>query len=205
MQLTVNSTLASGLPGEVVVDGPHRALTYELESADELDNIFGRAFTVSQEGIAQVGNPDGNGVFAGFLIGPKQTTFYGPIASYDGSPVNNYYLPNGSIGELLTMGTLLGAVTPSAPIGNLVIFDNITGELDTIPPNTPVPFGWTAAPANVIFYTGGAPGSSLAMIQVLDSVNVSELDRLGTIFGFGPDVGPPINGNENFENGNFYT
>lgn len=93
---TVTSKLRmqAGVIGEVSHVGPKRARTAILNTKEEKNNVFGRAFTFEDMGVESV-KAGGEGVFAGIFINPK---------AYALTEWNGAY--NGSIGEFLDMGEI---------------------------------------------------------------------------------------------------
>lgn len=127
LQTSVNLDQALGVVGELRTDAPWRAAPFILNSADASYNVFGRAFTVSSEGVAAAG---GTGVFAGILIDPKQHVTAGTVA--DGALAPNLVLRNAEVASLLQMGEVIVAVAGAAVIGDRVYYDNTTGILGTV-------------------------------------------------------------------------
>lgn len=128
-QKTAVTKMKSGVVGEVSHAGPTRATTVILDSKDEKNNVFGRAFTYKDESVesAQAG---GDGAFCGIFINPKAYQ----LTDYNGAL-------NGSIAEMLDMGEVFVEVTDakSAKMRDKVYFTAV-GELTTVEEgNTPVP------------------------------------------------------------------
>lgn len=114
---TAIDVLVSGIPGEQAFDGPTRALTALLDTATEANNVFGRAFTYSDEAVESV-EAGGAGLFAGIMINPKAYL------------LDVEYARNGTQAEFGFMGEWYVALTTTgATIGDLVYFVNATGEL----------------------------------------------------------------------------
>lgn len=161
-QQAVQFFMGLGVPGELYDDGPHRAQPYTLVSADATYNVFGRAFSVTSEGIAAAGNT-GTAVFAGILINPKSAALLGDST---GTLTSSLALPNNALGQLLIEGEIVVTLPAAAAIGDLVIYDNTTGILSTITPATALPVGKSSAYAVVDRFT--VSGAGLAVIRVLD-------------------------------------
>jgi len=150
-----------GVPGELYANTPKRSKSFILNSASAAYNVFGRAFSITSQGIAAAGNTTGALVYAGILVNPKASASFGDTTS----PLNpSLTLPNYSQGELLTMGTIVVTLPAAAAIGDIVIFDNTTGALSTIAPGVALPVGKSYAYANVDYYTVSAAG--LAVITL---------------------------------------
>jgi hypothetical protein len=163
-QSTVNFNQAMGVVGEIFDDGPRRSQPYILNSADASYNVFGRAFSISSEGIAQAGNPGGTSVFAGILVNPKSSPLFGA----SGSPLSpSLALPNNNPGELLFEGAVVVSLPSSANIGDWVYYDNTTGILGTVAPSGSLPSGKSWAYAVVDRFT--VSGAGLAVIRLLDT------------------------------------
>lgn len=153
-----------GVPGELYDSGPVRAQPFTLDSVLASYNVFGRAFTVVSEGIAQAGNPTGTAVFAGILVAPKTQASYG---SASGTLAPTLTLANNVEAELLTMGSIVVTLPAAADIGDLVIFDNTTGALETIAPGDALPALKTFANAIVDRFT--VTDAGLAVIKLTDA------------------------------------
>lgn len=104
-------------------------------------------FTLSTTAIATPGVDAGAGNFAGVLINPKSHASYGTTytaASQSGPLAPTYVLPDGSWGELCTMGILFAAVqaTAAAKAGAPLYFTatgQITTDAGSAPANTLIP------------------------------------------------------------------
>lgn len=167
-QSTVFLQQGFGVAGELFTDSPRRAESFILNSADAAYNVFGRAFTVTSEGVAAAG---GTNPFAGFLVNPKGSVLQGTQAG--GSLAPTLTLPNYAQGELLTMGSIIVNLPAAAAIGDLVVYDNTTGALSTITPSAALPVGTTFAQAKVDYFTVTAAG--LAVITVSPTIKIPVL------------------------------
>ncbi len=157
-----------GVIGELFTDGPRRAESFILNSADAAYNVFGRAFTVTSEGVAAAG---GTNPFAGILVNPKGQVLQGTAGG--GSLAPSLVLPNYAQGELLTMGSIIVSLPDVAAIGDLVVYDNTTGALTTIAPSANLPVGKTFAQAKVDYFTVTAAG--LAVITLSPTIKIPVL------------------------------
>lgn len=162
VQSTVNLYPGFGVAGALYDDGPRRVQPFTLNSADASYNVFGRAFTVLSEGVAQAGNPGGSNIFAGILVNPKAAPLFGTSS---GALFPSLTLPNYSPAELLREGSIVVALAAAAAIGDVVIYDNTTGILATIAPGVALPSGKSNAYAYVDRFTVTAAG--LAVITLL--------------------------------------
>lgn len=124
-QQSVSLAQGFGVQGEVIYDGPWRAAPWQLQSSPHPNVIGATAFTVVSEGIAMAGSI---GVFAGILALPKSyANFTG-----NGGLAPTLTLADDSIGELLTMGTMLALLTTASNIGDLVTYNETTGALASV-------------------------------------------------------------------------
>lgn len=112
------TAMRTAIVGTLAFDGPQRAVALILDSADEGNNVFGRAFTYKTEDTAEAG---GAGVFAGIMTNPHAYA------------IDQVTAKNGTAGEFLHMGEVFVLLTDStAPaIGSQVYFVPATGELTT--------------------------------------------------------------------------
>ena len=135
-QTGVTADMGFGVVGEVFDDGPRRAQPFTLTSDDAANNIFGRAFSVVSEGVAKAGKT-GSLVFAGILINPKEHVSLGTLAG--GSLAPTLTLPNGTIGSLMSEGSVIVSLPASANIGDVVYFTTATGAIVTTAPGAAAP------------------------------------------------------------------
>jgi hypothetical protein len=128
-QTQVGVQLATGVVGELAFEGPLRADTHILNSASAANNVIGRAFTMvaGAENEARAG---GTGVFAGILANPKAYASGGTQA--DGTLAPSLVLRNGEIGEFVYMGIMFVSVDNTGVVGDLVQYDETTGELSLV-------------------------------------------------------------------------
>lgn len=165
-QSTVNYNYALGVIGTLAFsDGGERSAPYNLNSSGT-PNIIGNAFTVTSganpdptggapnAGTAQVG---GTGVFAGILGGTHEYASYGTT----GGPLNpTITLADNTIGELFTRCFMNVNLPGPASVGDLITYDPLTGNLNSITPTTK--------------FTGSiAPGGSAGVSDVLTVSAVS--------------------------------
>ncbi|EMH0061778.1 hypothetical protein NRH57_001107 [Providencia rettgeri] len=109
--------LTSGVVGEISHAGPIRAVAAILSSADEKQNIFGRAYTYKDDSVESV-QVGGKGAFAGIMINPKAYRI----------EVN--YARNGTQGEFLAMGEVYVELSDDeGKINDPVVFSETDGSL----------------------------------------------------------------------------
>lgn len=122
---TARTYLLSGIPGSISHDGPTRAASAIIDSADEAENIFGRAFTY-KAGTDDV-EVGGTGAFAGILINPKAYA------------IDVTFARNATVGEFLTMGEVYVELGNDGNIGDPVSFDPATGIVSSGEAGTVIP------------------------------------------------------------------
>lgn len=164
-QATVFFQQGLGIPGDKYADFPSRAQSFAIVSAlASYNNIGSTMFTITSQGLAQAGNTGSTGVFAGLLVNPHVYTTAG-VGGDALAPTLN--LPNQTQAELATEGSFIVSLPAAANIGDSVLFDNVTGALSTVPPNTALPVGKTFGFAKVDYFTVAAAG--LAVITLTPS------------------------------------
>ena len=162
-QTVVYLYTGAGVPGELYSNYPHRAQTFTINSASAAYNIIGATcFTVLSEGFAQAGNGSGNYGFAGFLFNPKVYALQGITGNTLGATLT---LPNYVVGEFITEGAIWVTLPTAANIGDLVVYDNVTGAIETVSPTTALPSGKTFANAQVDYFTVPS-GGGLGVISI---------------------------------------
>lgn len=163
-QSAVQLQMGFGVPGELYNDGPVRAESFIINSGSAANNIIGSTCcTITSDGLVAAG---GTGIFAGFLVDPKNIALFGT----SGVPLNpTLTVPNYTQIECLTMGSIVVTLPAAAAVGDVVIFNQTTGQISTITPTTAVPGGSTYANAVVDYYSPTAAG--LAVITVTPQQN----------------------------------
>jgi hypothetical protein len=156
-----------GVPGELYTDSPFRVQSYILNSPSHPEyNIIGATCcTIVSEGNVEAG---GTGIFAGFLVDPKDQALLGTLGG--GSLAATLTVPNFTQVECLTMGSIVVTLPAAAAIGDVVIFNQTTGAISTITPSTALPGGSSYANAVVDYYTVPT-GGGLAVITVTPQQN----------------------------------
>lgn len=175
LQSTVNLAQGFGVIGELFSAGPLRAQPAILDSGDAANNVVGRYFTLTEEGKAEAG---GTGPIAGILANPKEY----PLTGTAGQPLApSLTLPNGLVGDFVTMGEIIVAVPAAAAISDKVAYDTATGELSTVPAQVSVT---GAIATTTLTVSAVAAGSApLAVGQLITGANVAPgtyITALGT-------------------------
>lgn len=114
--------MRSGVIGSLAYHGPIRAMSKILKSTSEIDNKFGNAFCLNEDGTAGAG---GEGVFLGILTNPHAYA------------IDSTNAKNGTTGELLHFGELfvrlvpsvLTGITAAVPIVGSKVFYTENGDL----------------------------------------------------------------------------
>lgn len=161
-QSTVFISQGAGVPGEQYSDGPWRAQSYQIESEDSANNNIGSTIcSIASEGVCQAGNAGGAFIIAGLLVDPKNVALFGtggiPLA-----PTLN--VPNFTQVECATMGSYVVILPSAADIGDWLIYDEVTGVLDSVAPGTALPVGSQWANGVVDYFT--VSGSGLAVVTL---------------------------------------
>lgn len=130
-QSTVSANQGFGIVGEVFDSSNARIQPWTLRSDSAADNVFGRAFTVLSEGVAEAGK-DGSQVFAGILVNPKEHALTGSGLS------PSLTLPNETQASLLSEGSVVVTLAATANIGDCVTYENATGIIKTQAPGATI-------------------------------------------------------------------
>lgn len=147
--------LPAGVPGDMAYDGPLRSRPWTLQSSGTPNIVGATGYTVTSEGIARAGGGTATGLvtvpFAGILVNPKAYTFGYGVVSTPSNPIGPDFvlyptmtLPDGSLGELATMGTFFATSVLAAAVGDLVTMHTTTGALSALTFTSGTP----TAPAN---------------------------------------------------------
>jgi hypothetical protein len=168
-QSTVFAQQGFGVVGDIFDDGPHRAQPFTLRSDSAADNVFGRAFTVLSEGVAEAGK-DGTQRFAGILVSPKEHALVGNGLE------PSLVLPNETVASLLSEGSAVVALPATAAIGDVVIYENATGILKTLAPGGTLPANHTHIPGSYVdrVTPTAVSGYTLAVITLSPNSRASE-------------------------------
>lgn len=184
-QSAVNIFSAAGVVGDLAFDGPMRAVPYNLNSSGT-PNIIGNAFTVTSggspdtalgatlAGTAQVG---GSGVFAGILVNSKEYAATSALATSSLNPIMT--LPDNSIGMLATMGYYWVNLPGPASVGDLVTYDPLTGNLNSITPTAT----FTGSASTTTLTVSAVTAGTIAVGQIISGANITPgtiITALGT-------------------------
>lgn len=159
VQKTVNIAQAIGVPGEFYDDSPRRVAPYVLRSAEggALSSVLptvARVFTAgSADNEAIIG---GEGAFRGILVGPKQYANYLNFTA-------TMTLPDGTIGQLATMGHVLVAVANAVSPDDAAVYNNVTGEISGIEASGSAPEGSTKIPNSKFILRSAAAGETAVL------------------------------------------
>jgi len=154
-QSSVRRVLAGAIVGDIILDGPQRAVPAILDSTDPLKNVIGRAFfrkagedlKVSAEGANTL-------VFAGILSNSKLYALNGS------SLAPSITLENAKEVQLLQMGYVVVSLLTAGNIGDAIFASDTTGEL-----RVGAAAGFTAVPNATVAYQNTA-GAGLAIIKL---------------------------------------
>lgn len=145
-QSTVNLLLNLGVPGDIIMDEPHRIEPVTLATAGALGQFFTKA---NGTGLASLGGTITNGsvVFGGIAVLPKIEPLFGSSAA---SPLNpNLNLNANSQVALLTFGSCVVSLAAGWNIGDLLQYNTTTGVIATYAPGGS-PAGGSAAIPNAV-------------------------------------------------------
>lgn len=129
-QSTVALKQGFGVPGEIILEGPLRATPGVIKGADPTLNVVGRAFTIDPADGQYVAG--GTGVYGGILANPKALSSVGTSAGGPLAPTLT--VPNGTIGEFVTMGEIVVSAANAVAIGDKAMFAQATGIISALPP-----------------------------------------------------------------------
>lgn len=163
-QQTIPASIAFGLPGEIYDNGPTRVEPNRLVSVDATYNVFGRAFTyIASAGTqVQAGDPTTTGVFAGYLVNPKNFALQGNGSN----ALSPYYaLPNNTDAPILREGEVIVQLDATSNIGDWIWFHQTTGILKVTAPGAVAPANHSFGYAQVSRHATGL-GASLNVIRV---------------------------------------
>lgn len=170
-QSSVGLLLATGIIGELIYDGPHRATPANLVSGGTIPNTVGKAFTwdATVDGEAGAG-AIGAGAFAGILIHPKHYALVGTSAGGPLAPTLD--LPENFLGELCNMGTMIVSLLTvgTGKIGEGIFYDDATGVLHS---GTAGEDQTQITGAKISHKNIGATGPLLAIITLTDPTSVA--------------------------------
>ena len=113
-----------------------------------------RVFTAgSADNEAVIG---GEGAFRGILVGPKQYANYLNFTA-------TMTLPDGTIGQLATMGHILVAVANAVSPDDVAVYNNVTGEISGIGASGSAPEGSTKIPNSKFILRSAAAGETAVL------------------------------------------
>lgn len=189
VQKTVNIAQAIGVPGEFYDDSPRRVAPYVLRSAEgevAAKGTAGNSVALAATGSAMTasgstleggtlssvlptvarvftaGSADneavigGEGAFRGILVGPKQYANYLNFTA-------TMTLPDGTIGQLATMGHILVAVANAVSPDDVAVYNNVTGEISGIKASGSAPEGSTKIPNSKFILRSAAAGETAVL------------------------------------------
>lgn len=164
MQSSVRYDLGFGVPGEIKYDGPLRANSGVLNSADAAYNIVGSTFFTQPVagGAVVAGGTIGNSYKAfGILAKPKS---YASLGTSSGTLAPTVVLPNNINAEFVEMGFIVITLAAACNIGDLLLYNTTSGALSTTRPITT---------ANVTIASGG--------VATVNTVTTGSIG-VGTVF-----------------------
>lgn len=169
-QSAIAFNIAFGIQGEIVYDGPIRSAPWQLISTPQANVIGATACTITSGptgvngdncGIAAAG---GTAPFAGIISNPKVYVNFGNLST------PTMTLPDDTVAELVTMGQMLVKLTTAALPGDMVVYDNTTGALSSVP--SAVAFTASFA-TNVMTVTVAPTVGTIGVGSLVTSANVA--------------------------------
>ncbi len=165
-QQSVSLSQGAGQAGELYSNAPIRAKSFTIVS-DPVVNYVGNACTVTSEGVCQMG---GSGAFAGFLVDPKTLAAFGTA----GDPLaSNLIVPDQQVVTILQEGEIYVNLTSAGNIGDSIVYEVATGDLQAIDPTDTLPVGWLPAWAELIEYTLSSPGLAVVHVNKSSVINAA--------------------------------
>ena len=169
-QSTVRIDQATGVVGEIILDGPKRAAPAILNSTSAANNVIGRAFRhVAGNDLEVSADVAAGAVFAGILVNPKHYATSGPSS---GTLDPTLVLPDNTNVEVLSMGIIIVDLSQDAPttprrnIGDNVWFQTTTGILVGVNATTTTVTGYEQVPNATIIRNNVDSDPGLAIIQL---------------------------------------
>lgn len=161
-QSTVNVDLNLGVPGDIILDEPHRITPATLATAGALGQFFTLA---NNTGLASLGGTitAGSVVFGGIGVLPKIEPLFGSSAS---SPLN----PNLNVAAneqiaLLSMGCCVVSIPNAWEIGDYLQYNTTTGVISSYSPSGS-PSGGNAQIPNAIMVRFGSAAAGLGIARL---------------------------------------
>lgn len=162
-QNSINYDYGFGIPGEIVRDGPLRAHTGYVNTTTQANNVFGRMFTLNNDG--KTVGAGGTGTIWGILANPKQHASFGG-ASGPLSP--SFVLPNNVEADFAEFAKIVIALTGTvaATPGLQLQFSQADGTISL--PATPgtADAGHTMFAGWIEDYPQPAEGGALVMAKI---------------------------------------
>lgn len=147
-QSTVNVLLNLGVPGDIILDEPHRIQVVTLGSTG---GALGQFFTqANATGIASPGGTlaAGSVVFGGIAVLSKIEPLYGSSATDPLNPSENLS-PNAQV-ALLTFGSCVVSIPNSWNIGDYLQYNTTTGVISSYSPSGSPSSGCAQIPNGVL-------------------------------------------------------
>lgn len=158
VQTKVNIAQAIGVPGEFYDDSPRRVAPYILRKNGDNIPAVALVFTAgTADNEAVLG---GTGAFRGICVGPKQYANYMNLEP-------TMTLPDGTIGQLATMGHILVTVANAVTPDNVAIYNTTTGAISGMAAGRTVPEGSAAIPNSKFIFRSAAAGET-AILELTD-------------------------------------
>jgi len=147
-----------GVVGEIVFEGPLRAVPATIKHDTAANIVVGRWFTIdASDGTYR---PGGTGLIGGVLANPKG---YASIGTQAGGPLApTLIVPTGTIGEFVAMGEIVVALGAGVAQGDLATYDTTTGVIGSIAP-TATYTGVIAVTTGILTVSAASAGARLVV------------------------------------------
>lgn len=168
-QSTVRAQQAFGVVGELHVDGPVRAQSYQIDpTATAANCVVGRVFTLdtATNMVKPGGTVSDTVVFAGVLAAPKEYATNGTAAG--GSLAPTLLVLPGTVADFVSMGVINVSPTTACKAGDKAYYTTATGEINTTVASGTAPGGSAVFPGTggVIDYVIGAGANTIAPLRL---------------------------------------
>jgi len=162
-QSVVNFVNAPGTPGDLAAEAPLVSQSVIVDSDGVTPNTigFGASYITNVipfgegQNTVQTGNPTGTAVFAGIMANSKEQASFG---GKSGPLSPTLDLADKSQVSVVSEGHMWVYMNTPSNIGDVVVYNNVTGELSCYPPSAVLPIGSSNAYATVYQFSNSAPG-----------------------------------------------
>lgn len=163
-QSTVNWLLNLGVPGDIILDEPHRIEPVTLATSGALGQFFTKSNTT---GLASVGGTitAGSVVFGGIAVLSKIEPLFGSSAT---DPLNpSLTLEENAQVDLLTFGSCVVNIPNAWDIGDYLQYNTTTGVISSYSPSASPSSGCVQIPNGVMTrFANASPTGGLGIARL---------------------------------------